>query len=109
MESLLSPRISDIAFLLCFRGRKFSRMRFARFVIERIGASQSTERGVLHLPPELIALFLSREMRLVHEDRAPVNECFELPDGQLLEFVGDQMEAAETVARLLLRHGESRL
>ncbi|MCU0692966.1 MAG: hypothetical protein MUF54_16330, partial [Polyangiaceae bacterium] len=55
------------------------------------------------------ALFLSREVRPVSDDRAPVNECFELPDGGLLEFVGDHMEAAETVARLLLIYDEARL
>ena len=108
-EAGVSLRLSDVVALTCFRGRKFSRARFSRFVVERIGATESTERTILHLAPELLAMFFSREMRLVTEDRAPVNECFELPDGQLLEFVGDHMEAAEIIARLLLKYDEARL
>jgi len=101
--------VADLAYLVCFRGRKFGRARFARLVQDRIGASESTERFIGQMPVEMIAVFLAREVRPVSDDRAPVNECFELPDGGLLEFVGDHMEAAETVARLLLIHDETRL
>ena len=102
-------RVADLAFLACFRGRKFGRARFARLIQERIGSSEATERFVANVPVELIALFFAREVRPVSDERAPVNECFELPDGGLLEFVGDTMEAAETIARLLLIHDEPRL
>jgi hypothetical protein len=102
-------RVADLAFLACFRGRKFGRARFARLIQERIGSSEATERFVANVPVELIALFFAREVRPVSDERAPVNECFELPDGGLLEFVGDNMEAAETIARLLLIHDEPRL
>ncbi len=102
-------RVSDLVYLACFRGRKFGRARFARLIHERIGSSEATERFVANVPVELVALFFAREVRPVSDDRAPVNECFELPDGGLLEFVGDHMEAAETVARLLLIHDEPRL
>jgi hypothetical protein len=81
----------------------------ARFILERIGDSKSAERQVLELPPELLALFLSREVRVLSDDRAPVNDFFELPDGRLLEYVGDHLEAAETVARMLLANDEARL
>ena len=102
-------RIADLGFILCLRGRKFGRARFASLVQERIASSEATERFVTHIPIELVALFFAREVRPVSEDRAPVNECFELPDGGMLEFVGDHMEAAETIARLLLVHDEQRL
>ncbi len=96
-------------YLTCFRGRKFGRSRFSRFVLERIAATEATGRFVASVPVEMIALFFAREVRPVSDDGAPVNECFELPDGGLLEFIGDHMEAAETVARLLSLHEESRL
>jgi len=102
-------RVADLAFLACFRGRKFVRGRFARLMQDRIGSSETTERFVLNVPIELLTLFLCREVRPVLNDRAPVNECFELPDGGMLEFAGDHMEAAETIARLLLSYDEQRL
>ncbi len=102
-------RVGDLMYQTCFRGRKFGRSRFSRLIQERIGALETTDRFVANVPVEMIALFLAREVRPVSDDRAPVNECFELPDGGLLEFVGDHMEAAEIVARLLLIHNETRL
>lgn len=109
MDLTHPDHVGDLMYLTCFRGRKFGRSRFSRLVLERIAASEATDRFVANVPVELIALFFAREVRPVHDDRAPVNECFELPDGGLLEFVGDHMEAAEHVARLLLIHDETRL
>ncbi len=109
MDLTHSDHVADLVYLTCFRGRKFGRARFARLIQDRVGASELTERFVTSIPVELVALFFAREVRPVSDDRAPVNECFELPDGGLLEFVGDHMEAAETVARLLLIHDEARL
>ena len=109
MDLTHPDHVGDLMYLTCFRGRKFGRSRFARIVHERISAAEATDRFVANVPVELIALFFAREVRPVSDDRAPVNECFELPDGGLLEFVGDHMEAAETVARLLLIQEEARL
>ncbi|MBI5535330.1 MAG: hypothetical protein HY898_21560 [Deltaproteobacteria bacterium] len=109
LGSQITPRLADLVQLMCLRGRKFSRTRLAHFVLERIGASEATERSILELPPELLALFLSREARVLADDRAPVNDFFELHDGRLLEYVGDHLEATETVARLLQAHDEARL
>ena len=101
--------LPDLVYLVCFRKRKFARFRFARLVLERIGPSKAAARLVPRIPVETLALFLSREVRTLSEDRAPLNECFELPDGDLLEYVGEHMDAAETVLRLLALHDESRL
>jgi len=100
--------VADLVYLVCFRGRKFGRARFARLMQERIGSSDAVEL-LANVPVELIALFFSRELRRVTDEQAPVNECFEMPDGGMLEFVGDQMDATETIARLLLTHDEQRL
>jgi hypothetical protein len=105
----LTPRLLDLVQLMCLPGRRFSRSNLARFVLDRIGSSDAAERQILELPPELLALFLAREVRVLSNDRAPVNDFFELPDGRLLEYVGDHLEAAETVARSLLAHDEARL
>ena len=108
-ELAIAPRLLDLVQLMCLPGRRFSRVTLARFLLDRIGSSENAERQILELPPELLALFLAREVRVLSDDRAPVNDFFELPDGRLLEYVGDHMEAAETVARALLAHDEARL
>jgi hypothetical protein len=108
--NLLHPdHVVDFVHLTCFRGRKFGRARFARLIQDRVSSPEFAERFVTHVPVEMIALFFAREVRPVSEEQAPANECFELPDGGLLEFVGDHMEAAEVIARLMLHHDEARL
>jgi hypothetical protein len=106
---MITPRLTDLVQLMCLKGRKFSRLRLAHFVLEKIAATEASERVILELPPELLALFLSREVRVLSDDRPPVNDFFELPDGRLLEYVGDHLDAAETIARLLQTHDEARL
>lgn len=101
--------VPDLVYLACFRKRRFARARFARLVSERIGPSNAAGRFIARIPVETLALFLAREVRPVSDDREPLNECFELPDGGMLEFVGDHMDAAETVLRLLAVHDEDRL
>lgn len=101
--------VPDLVYLACFRRRKFARARFARLVSERIGPSNAAGRFIARLPVETLALFLAREVRPVSDEREPLNECFELPDGGMLEFAGDHMDAAETVLRLLAVHDENRL
>ena len=101
--------VPDLVYLACFRRRKFARGRFARFVSERIGSSNAAGRFIARIPVETLAVFLAREVRPVSDDREPLNECFELPDGGMLEFAGDHMDAAETVLRLLAVHDENRL
>jgi hypothetical protein len=104
---LTSPDHALIQFYLtCFRGRKFARGRFARLVMERVANQDGNDKLLLQLPVAFIGLFLAREVVPVAEDHSPANECFEMPDGNLLEFVGDHMEAAETVARTFMAHDE---
>jgi hypothetical protein len=101
--------VPTLVYMACFRRRKFARGRFARLISERIGPADASGRFITRVPVEPLALFLSREVRIVSEDSEPLNECFELPDGGMLEFVGDHMDAAETALRLLAVHDESRL
>lgn len=101
--------LRNVMYLLCYRARKFQRLRFARLLAERVANEPKTEALVAQLPVETMALFLGREVRLVPPEGAPINECFELPDGRLLEFVGEHLDVADTVLHLLSAYNEERL
>ena len=77
--------------------------------MERVANQESNDKFLLQLPDEMLGLFLAREVLPVSDEHSPANECFEMPDGSLLEFVGEHMEAAEVVARVLASHDEDRL
>lgn len=100
--------MSDLAFLTCFRERKFARRRFAKLVSEQLVHRGGANEGLLHLCDELLCLFLAREMCSSSEPNAVSNDCLELADGGYVEFDGDYAEAAEAIARAVASSDEAR-
>lgn len=100
--------VSDLAFLTCFRGRKFARGRFAKLVSEQLVHRGGVNEALLHLCDELLCLFLAREMRCTSEPNAVSHDCLELGDGGCVEFDGDYAEAAEAIARAVASSDEAR-